>query len=82
MEQTIDEDANEKLIKYLQDFQTVRIKKPYGARKIKLLELKTQQNKNYIYNLYLQYFNNDFRISYTELYSIGFNSGNKHRYEK
>jgi len=66
MEKQINFQARKQLENYLRNFKTTFIEKPYGARRIRLKELKTQKNKIYVFNLCKEALNDE-KITYYEL---------------
>ena len=66
MGQSITFQAKKQLERYLVDFQTTLIDKPYGAKSIRLRGLTHQENKVYAVKLYLESLS-DGSITYNEL---------------
>ena len=81
MEKQISFQAKSQLENYLISFKTTFIEKPYGAKRIRLKELKTQDNKVYAVNLYRKALN-DRKITYYELAYIARKISDHERLEK
>lgn len=81
MEKQINFQAKNQLENYLKNFKTTFIEKPYGARRIRLKELKTQKNKIYVFNLYRDALNDE-KITYYELAYIARKISDHERLEK
>ena len=81
MEKQISFQAKKQLENYLKSFKTTLIEKPYGARRIRLKKLKTQDNKVYAVKLYMKALE-DKKITYYELAYIARKISDRKRLEK